>query len=289
MTKTQQIKKDIADAVANEMMKTKRAPWDSGLLNAFRACNWTSGKNYRGINRLILSFFGTSETAEYMTFLQAKAAKGKVKKGAKALPVIFGMYWNFEEKREADEGDDPDVCGFILKKYSVFPVQSVEGVEPKREIKTAENAKREDIEDAVKRFFAATGLTLEEKNGIAAYNPARHAINIAPIRFYKNADNYYSTLFHEMTHSTGNALSRNMEGNFGSKTYSAEEVCAEFAAAILCARFGIKATKENSATYIAVWAQKIKENPDWLIRGANDAEKAVDYILEKMGIKEEAV
>ncbi len=287
-TKTQQIKADIAAAVAEEMIKTKRTPWDSGLLNgSFNARNWGTEKAYRGINRLILAFFGTSETAEYMTFLQAKAAHGKVKKGAKSLPVVFGMYWNFEEKREAEDGDDPDVCGFVLKRYCVFPVQAVEGVEPKREIKTANNEKREDIEEAVKRFFEATGLSIEEQPGTAAYNMLNHSIHIAPIRLYKNTDTYYSTLFHEMAHSTGSALSRKMEGNFGSKTYSAEEVCAEFTAAILCSMFGIKATKENSAVYIATWAQKIKENPDWLIRGANDAEKAVDYILEKMGISKE--
>lgn len=89
-TKTQQIKADIAAAVAEEMIKTKRTPWDSGLLNgSFNARNWGTEKAYRGINRLILAFFGTSETAEYMTFLQAKAAHGKVKKGAKSLPVVL--------------------------------------------------------------------------------------------------------------------------------------------------------------------------------------------------------
>lgn len=288
-TKTQQIKADIAAAVADEMIKTKRTPWDSGLLNGtFRAINWTSGKAYRGINRLILGFFGTSETSEYMTFLQAKNAGGKVKKGAKSLPVIFGMRWNFEEKREAQDEDDPEACGFVIKKYSVFPVQDVDGIEPKREIKTAENERRSDIDEAIKAFFAATGLTYEEQAGGAAYNLGRHSVRIAPIQLYKNADNYYAALFHEMAHSTGKALSRNMEGNFGSKTYSAEEVTAEFSAAILCAIFGIKATKANSAAYITSWAQKIKENPDWLIRGANDAEKAVDFILEKMGIKGDA-
>ena len=89
MATTKDIKKEIIEAVTAEMEKSNRLPWDSGLLNGtFAAMNWKTGAKYKGINRVMLHFFGTSETAEYMTFVQAKAENGNVKKGSKGIPII---------------------------------------------------------------------------------------------------------------------------------------------------------------------------------------------------------
>jgi len=279
------IKREIVEAIAAEMENSNRLPWDSGLLNGtFDCVNWKTGQRYRGINQILLHFFGKSETAEYMTFIQAKDAKASVKKGAKGIPVIKYALWNKTKKRYAGEGDDKDdeIRPFI-KRYYVFPVQSVEGVEPKREIKTRNNAKVEDIEKAVAVFAENTDLTITNENeGTAYYSPAEHRVNVSEISRYKDAASYYDALLHEIAHSTGKALGRQMLGEHGSREYSKEEVVAEITCMMLCNYFGIDSKRENSVTYVKAWAKKLVENPSWLFEGASAAEKAFDYIIEKM-------
>lgn len=281
------VKQEIIDAITEEMQKSNRMPWDSGLLNGtFESVNWKTGKRYRGINQILLHFFGKSETAEYMTFVQAKEAKASVKKGAKGVPVIKYAIWNKTQKRYAEPTDskDDEIRPFV-KKYYVFPVQSVDGIEPKREIKTRENAKIEDIEKAVQTFAANTNLTITNENeGTAYYSPAEHRVNVSEISRYKDTNSYYDTLFHELSHSTGKALGRQMLGEHGSKDYSKEEVVAEITCMMLCNFFGIESKRENSATYVAGWAKKLQANPNWLFEGASAAEKAFAYILQKMEI-----
>lgn len=282
------VKQEIINAITEEMEKSNRLPWDSGLLNGtFYAANWKTGKLYRGINQILLHFFGKSETAEYMTFVQAKDAKASVKKGAKGVPVIKYALWNYTQKRYALDSDDKDdVIKPFIRKYYVFPVQSVEGIEPKREIKTRENAKIEDIEKAVQTFSSNTNLTITNNNeGTAYYSPAEHRVNVSEISRYKDTNSYYDTLFHELSHSTGKALGRKMDGQHGTKDYSKEEVIAEITCMMLCNHFGIESKRDNSATYVAGWAKQLKANPNWLFEGASAAEKAFAYILEKMEIK----
>jgi antirestriction protein ArdC len=281
------IKKEIIDAITEEMEKSNRLPWDSGLLNGtFNAVNWKTGSSYHGINAILLHFFGKSETAEYMTFVQAKDANGKVMKGAKGIPVIKYALWNYTKKCYSGENDEKgDKIRPFIKRYYVFPVQSVEGVEPKREIKTRSNAKIEDIENAVQTFAANTNLKITNENeGTAYYMPLTHSVNVSEISRYKDAASYYDALLHELAHSTGKALGRKMDGNHGGKDYSKEEVVAEITCMMLCAYFGIESKRENSATYVAGWAQQLKKNPTWLFEGAAQAEKAFAYILEKMEI-----
>lgn len=100
---------------------------------------------------------------------------------------------------------------------------------------------------------------------------------------YASDNEWYSTLFHELTHSTAKTLGRNQ--SMERKEYSKEEVVAEFGALLLCEYFGLRHERSefNSATYIAGWAKSIKSNPYWLISGINNAVKAVNYMLEKAG------
>jgi antirestriction protein ArdC len=101
---------------------------------------------------------------------------------------------------------------------------------------------------------------------------------------FHSLEEYYSTLFHEMTHSTGHATRLNRRTltdlcPFGSTNYSAEELCAEMGAAYLCGIAGIaNRTMDNSAAYIQGWLAKLKQDPKVLVQAAAQAQRAVDYI-----------
>ena len=100
---------------------------------------------------------------------------------------------------------------------------------------------------------------------------------------FENEEEYYSTLFHEIVHSTGHKSRLNRPGmeniEFGSETYSKEELIAEMGAAFLCAYSGIEqATIHNSTAYIQNWLEHLKNDKKLVIQAAQKAQKAVDYI-----------
>lgn len=285
------IKQEIISMITEKMASSSQLPWDKGLLNSpFLPVNGKSMKRYRGINLMLLAFLG-SGTQEYMTFNQVKEAGGTVKKGAKSLPVVYWNKWNKVEKRPAEQDDDPEDCYFFLKRYNVFNVgEQTEGINVRRQIKTRDNQRNAEVDEFIKKFFTATKLTLEENSSTqlefssAYYMPAKHLVSIAPINEYKSSESWIATIFHEMVHSTGKAMGREyLPEQSQEQNYSQEEIVAEFGAALLCREFGITKEDNNTAAYIQGWSAAIKENPDWLINGANAAQKAVDYMLEITG------
>ena len=102
---------------------------------------------------------------------------------------------------------------------------------------------------------------------------------------FKSEAGYYSTLFHELTHSTGHASRLNRKTitektGFGSEDYSKEELIAELGAAFLCGFTGVEQkTIENSAAYIASWRAKLTEDKRLIISAAAQAQRAADFIL----------
>lgn len=118
----------------------------------------------------------------------------------------------------------------------------------------------------------------------ASYNPLSDIISIPRFDSFDTAEEYYSTLFHELTHSTGhgsrlNRLNNNVSG-FGNEEYSKEELVAEMGAAFLCGFAGIENTTiNNSVAYIQGWLKALKHDKKLVIMAAAQAQKAADYIL----------
>lgn len=106
---------------------------------------------------------------------------------------------------------------------------------------------------------------------------------------FRSGQEYYSTLFHELTHATGHESRLARKGvsgsegewsSFGSTPYAKEELVAEMGAAFLCGQTGIvERTIENSASYIASWLERLKDDQKLVVMAAAQAQKAADFIL----------
>lgn len=98
---------------------------------------------------------------------------------------------------------------------------------------------------------------------------------------------YYSTLFHELTHSTGHEdrLKRSTLMDlckFGDTNYSKEELVAEMGATFLCAICGIEnSTIDNSAAYLRGWLAALRHDKKLLITAAAQAQRAADFISNR--------
>ena len=141
--------------------------------------------------------------------------------------------------------------------------------------------------EAAEQFVAEieNGPLIEEVNSEEAnyYRPSTDTIAMYPRNRYVSQEDYYSTLFHELTHATGHADRLNrpgITGNItrGSEEHAREELTAEMGAAFLCALTGVDPNFENSAAYIGHWLERLKNDKMLVYKAAAQAQKAVDLL-----------
>ncbi len=91
-----------------------------------------------------------------------------------------------------------------------------------------------------------------------------------------------------MTHATGHESRLKRQVNteahrFGSGSYTREELVAETGAAFLCGHAGtVDATIDDSASYIDGWLKRLKDDKRLVVHAAANAQKAADFILDRM-------
>lgn len=276
--------KMVTDRLITEMEKGI-IPWSKPWHGSAGAISHTTGKPYSLLNQFILMRSG-----EYITFNQCKADGGKIKKGAKGLPVVFWKQFKITET-DSETGEQKEKLIPLLKYYTVFHIDDCEGIKPKWDVE-ADRPHADPIEEAeaiVTAYQAKENLCIDRTyiSDRAYYSPIRDYISVPCIEQYTETAEYYSTLFHEMTHSTGHTSRLNrFTGNaaaaaFGSEEYSKEELIAEIGAASLVNYCGIesKTSFRNSAAYLQSWIKALKNDPTMIVAAAGKAEKAFDYII----------
>ena len=146
--------------------------------------------------------------------------------------------------------------------------------------------------DADYSDYDADDSTHHDGGDSAFYRPSTDSIHLPFTWDFNSMGEYYSTLFHELGHSTGHTSRLNrhcMETGiapFGSPTYSREELVAEFTSAFLCAESGIENTLENSTAYIQGWAKVIRKDKRLVVVAASQGQKAADYIIGRKKAQE---
>jgi antirestriction protein ArdC len=247
--------------------------------------NFVSMRPYNGINALLTGMSGFSSPF-WMTFKQVKAKGGTVKKGEKATPVL---YWSTFDKKADDEEDEEKLkkLGFH-RMYFIFNADQIEGIEfpefelPKYDFNPIDEAER-IIENMPNR------PAISRKGTAAYYTPMLDTVTVPKPELFTLPEEFYSTLFHELAHSTGHPSRLNRfkeEGDnhqFGGQSYSKEELVAEMSSAFILNTLGIntKKTDYNSAGYLKAWLKKLKDDPRMVVTAASKAGKAANYIMGK--------
>lgn len=250
-----------------------RKPWKASLPK-----NLITNKRYNGLNLLLLS--DTEYKSPYwLTFRQTQEKGGHIKKGEKGTLVTF---WKVTEKETNDEKEKKETQ-FVLRYYIVFNLDQCEGIEAPAIGEPVNPI--EKCEDIVSGYKTIPQLKTNNKNR-AFYIPADDYISLQPLQTFKSSHDYYSTLFHEMTHSTGHEKrlgrfnSKDYSRPFVSEDYSKEELIAELGSAFLCAEAGIDNSElDNSAAYIQSWLKELKNDKRLIISASSHATKATRYIL----------
>jgi antirestriction protein ArdC len=278
------LSKDIYEIITErflDALKKGTVPWQRPWLSAQ---NMVSQKPYRGINAILLGC-QQFESPFWVSFKQAKDLGGNVKKGSKATPVI---YFKILDKKDGQgqpvAGPDGKPGRIPLVRWSnVFNLDQTEGIEAPAIAATQGNS--QPIEKAA-AIVADTKLCPIYHTGFAAlYSPKDDVIRMPKEGNFRTQEDYYHTLFHEMTHATGHSTRLDREGitkpvNFGSERYSKEELIAEIGAAFLSNEAGILdgVQFDNSAAYLCNWMERLGKDPKLVVSAASQAHRASDFI-----------
>ena len=280
----------------------------------FIPINYASKKPYRGINRLLLQerigFAGAFRNPYFLTFKQIKKHKGTLKKGAKGYEVI---YYSIRYVVPADKNSgrkafsstnaqkvldflhkyklSEDIVGRIpmIRYYNVYNGADIENIDFKLDELQIGRA----VPDSATENRAAQLIVenypnppaIKNEGNQAYYNPASDYIKLPKQEQFDTVNDYYRTLFHELTHSTGHnkRLNRGIHLMLEKDDYAKEELVAEFGAVFLSAWAGIMwYNNKNHAAYLKGWNSAIKEAKNdnkFLMRAASLAQQATDYIL----------
>jgi antirestriction protein ArdC len=280
------IYQEITDRIIAHLEAGQLPPWRQPIQRAGGdpfPKNLATGKSYRGVNIWMLGLTAWAmgyESQHWLTFNQAKALGGMVRKGEKGSLVTF---WKQYEKKD-DNTDEKTVLP-VLRHYVVFNVEQIDGVAAPDQI-VVDPASFSPLVEAEKILAGYAGAPpVEHKGSRAAYLPKADKIVIAQPAKFESPEAYYTTLFHELTHSTGHSsrLCRGIDevlAPFGSPDYSKEELVAEMGAAFLAAVAGISPpTIEQSAAYLQGWLREFKNDKKLIVQAAGQAQKAADHIL----------
>ena len=269
------IYQEITNRILAELEKGE-IPWAKPWQASGSAISHTTGKSYSLLNQMLLGKAG-----EWLTLKQANAEGGYIRKGEKSRICVF---WKWLEQEDEETGETKQVP--FLRYYNVFHISQCENIRAKYQQTNPNPAKADEAAEAIiTDYISREGITLENREGDAAfYQPSTDRIVLPTLAQFAETAEYYSTAFHELTHSTGHPkrLARlDTTANFGGESYSKEELVAEIGSAALVHRVGLetKGSFRNSAAYIQNWLQALKNDKRFIISAAGKADKAVAYIL----------
>ncbi|MFE3836464.1 ArdC family protein [Pseudogemmobacter sonorensis] len=274
--------KIVADLEQGQLTWIK--PWSNGNLEGrITRPLRHNGTPYNGINVLMLwaaSVEAGFTASHWMTFQQAKALGGHVRKGERGSLVVYAN--TITKTEEGENGQDEERTIPFMKGYTVFNVEQIEGLPD--QYRTPPSA----VIDPVQRiahaeaFFTATGAELRHGGNRAYYSGGSDHVQMPAFEAFRSPESYYATLAHELTHWTKHPA--RLDRDFGRKRwgdegYAREELVAELGAAFLCADLAL--TLEPSAdhaAYIQSWLTVLKGDKRAIFTAAAHAQRAADYL-----------
>ena len=267
--------KEILTRIIELIESTQKLPWQCGYLKEGLPYNFTSGREYSGRNLIVL-FMARYNRGGFLTEKQINRLGGTIREDEISYPVIF--FKPLTVNRFAEENEDTEsVSSQFCRLYRVYNVAQVDNL-PNLDARVNKGQNR-DVEDFLQRIHMKIYY-----GKCPHYVPSSDIVNIPAASDYINEGEYYSSLFHECIHWTGNKsrLNRTQKTYFGSEEYSYEELVAELGSAFLRGHFQIATPDniQNSAEYIRNWLKIFKSDTGILFRAASDAQKAVRYLFQ---------
>lgn len=286
------ITEQIVAALESGSIPPWRRPWKVGPNAGFPA-NVVSKKPYRGINPILLELAAARHDLAskwWGTFNQWKQLGGKVMPRPSHVPSgRWGttiVFWSPVTKAVRDEdGDERADRYFIMRSYTVFNVDQVEGdhldhLRAGRGEPDTAGSVVIDYEPA-EAAIAATGITIRHGGTRAFYSPSEDLVQVPPKDSFTEPDEYYETIFHELVHATEHPSRLDWSRKEAENSYAMGELVAEIGACYLARELGVPASENltNHVAYLSHWLRAMRDDPRFIFTASAQGSKAADYLL----------
>lgn len=295
MARSRTSKFDASEAITNELIRIIergvlpwRKPWTAGASTRPLRHN---GEPYQGINNFMLTMRTMAHgysSPYWMTFMQAKAQGGMVRKGEKSSVVV---HYGTSSKTSAtpEEGDDGDVRqGKVFayrKSYRVFNACQIEGLPESfypQPVHQPDHPQSEPIPH-MQAFFDAIDIETVFTGREAYYMPAVDRVYMPEIGLFEDPRAFYGVWAHELSHATKgrHRLNRSYgDARFGNTAYAQEEIVAELSSCFLGQELGFTAhTLEMNAAYLENCLRVLRSDKTAIFSLASDACRACDWLI----------
>jgi len=285
-----------------EALEQGDIPWEKPWNTLGSAPQSVHGKRYRGFNAIWLDFVQNRQgykDCRWITYNQAKKQGGQVRKGEKSQAVTLWMQsYNHESSCPVKKSNQPcknirkAKCQrfMIMRYYSVFNVEQVDGLD----LKPMDPGTLNDFDpieaavEVIADYQEREGIDINWNGDAAYYSPDLDQVTVPNSRTFRSIESYYSTVFHELAHSTGhksrlNRKDSNKVVRFGDPLYAQEELVAEMTNAFLGGETGVTSEVEadQRVAYIQSWLKALRNDKKMVVMAAAQAQKAADLILDR--------
>jgi len=291
-----EVTNQIVDLLESQKL-TWDKPWITLSKDGRRPHNAGSGRNYSGLNQILLSFKQMKSQypfSGWLTFKQVQDEGGRVLAGNKASSIFYYklMYYdNMGRKHEPEQvlqmslNEQQDLelkKNSTLLYYNVFNLAQTSGLANSyyalNEKPLLVEVDKDDI--AEKLITNTKARIIHMIANEACYNYVNDVIFLPERNQFKGTVPYYETVLHELAHWTGHKtrLDRSLKNVFGTDDYAKEELIAELCSAFLCAELGFSVGMTNSAAYIQDWIRVLKADSRYIFKAIRGAEEAARFI-----------
>ncbi|PCI98740.1 MAG: peptidase [Alphaproteobacteria bacterium] len=255
-------------------------PWNSFSVLPQNA---KTQKQYRGVNVPLLWAWQIErkyQSGVWATYRQWQDMGAQVKKGEKGVQIVFWKSFTAEPCADNQE----DETRMFARWSTVFNADQVDNFNLEKLDSEACEIQSIGMADAL---IDSTDADIRHNEMRAYYNVGQDYINLPSPEEFKGTktstatENYYSTLFHELTHWSGakHRLDRPAHKRYGDTSYAFEELVAELGAAMCCASTGVESSvRADHAQYIDCWLKALKSEKRFIFSASSQAQKAVDYL-----------
>jgi antirestriction protein ArdC len=286
--KIDSIYENITNTIIESLETEGKLPWQKGWIDGGLGIpqNISSGHEYNGTNILILwieQMVHGYPTNKWLTYKQAHQLGANIIKGEKGTGILFAKpikYTNEVKNPKTGKLEDTEFQRMATKAFTVFNIAQVENLPEKiTNLLEVQSINEDERNEAIESLIKGSKAEIIHGGDMACFSPAGDCIEIPEFKQFRTANNYYATMFHELTHWTGgkSRLDRDMTGYFGSEEYAFEELIAELGSAFLCADTGVKVEMRHEA-YIQSWLKALKNDTKFIVQAATKASKAVKSI-----------
>lgn len=291
---------DIKDFLFTKFNK----PWKPALIfdsngNVINSYKNVSGRYYRNNGNIIGLKANAGQSPYFITTSKLSELGGSITDPEKRTSIVsyVPIYKKNGKVNDTDTIRKPDYMQPLF--HTVINVDFTEGIK-KPEYKATEFKQLElnqYVENYINELKAKKRIPKlhydQSDRCFYVSNPPIYStdeIHLVQINAFKGIGEYYSTLFHEITHSTQSIhrLGARDKKNKSKLEYANEELVAEMGAMIVCTELGLQYNRQNSISYLQGWLKGAKQKntniDDILIEAYSYACDAAEYLLKDIDL-----